>query len=97
MAHATTKIGDYVIPLIGIPESATDEKCDTCGAKLHISNAYLCSDGKIRCSAHKKEGDKDPLRTMAAVLHRVRKNMKRATLKEARAQAKRVANRKRSG
>lgn len=35
--YATTKIGGYTIPLLGIPESSTLEVCDKCGQERHIT------------------------------------------------------------
>lgn len=38
MKHATVKIGDYTIPLIGVDKSSTEDKCDLCGDIFHISS-----------------------------------------------------------
>jgi len=48
MNHATVKIGDYTIPLIGIPPEATEDKCETCGKLFHLSELAFV-DGKMIC------------------------------------------------
>lgn len=45
MKHATVKIGDYTIPLIGIGESATQDNCDKCGTLIHITELQFQADG----------------------------------------------------
>ena len=50
--HATTRTGEYTIPLIGIPVSATDMQCEGCHktfyiteVRLHeVTNKFLCSE-----------------------------------------------------
>lgn len=44
-AHATVKIEGADIPLIGVPESATMERCDSCMKLVHISGAHYCEWG----------------------------------------------------
>jgi hypothetical protein len=39
--HATVKIGEYTIPLIGIPESATQMECEKCKQIFHITDVAL--------------------------------------------------------
>lgn len=46
--HATVYVGRYNIPLIGVPPSATMERCDVCGEKIHLSKATF-RDDKIMC------------------------------------------------
>ena len=46
MKHATVKIGDYEIPLIGLPLSATEMECDLCHDIFHISDVHLTFEGK---------------------------------------------------
>lgn len=41
MKHATVHIGDMAIPLIGIPESETIERCDGCGKKFNLRQVWL--------------------------------------------------------
>ena len=47
--HATVRIGDYTIPLIGVPKEATLEECDLCHGIFHIVDIayngaqYLCN------------------------------------------------------
>lgn len=48
MKHATVKIGNYTVPLIGIPKSATDETCELCGDVMHMSESTF-QDGKMLC------------------------------------------------
>ena len=36
--HATVKIGDFTIPLIGIPHDATEAECDLCHDLFHIQS-----------------------------------------------------------
>lgn len=48
MNHATVRLGDYKVPLIGIDQSATEEKCDGCQRTYHLSeirlnqNRFMC-------------------------------------------------------
>jgi len=44
--HATVKIGEYIIPLIGLPLSATEMECELCHDIYHISDVHLTKDGK---------------------------------------------------
>lgn len=39
--HAEVKIGEYTIPLIGIPEDATKDECDLCHKKFYIGDLHL--------------------------------------------------------
>jgi hypothetical protein len=34
--HATVKIGEWTVPLIGLPQSASQDKCDGCGKVTEI-------------------------------------------------------------
>lgn len=47
--HATVKIGEYTIPLIGIPESSTQQKCFGCGKSFHLSDIKLDKKGNPYC------------------------------------------------
>ncbi len=38
MKHATVRIGEYTVPLIGVPKDATREKCCKCGKKFYIGD-----------------------------------------------------------
>lgn len=38
MSHATVRIAGYVVPLIGIDQSATEDECDLCHYIWHISD-----------------------------------------------------------
>lgn len=48
MNHATVKLGDHNIPLIGISQDATLEICDECGDYFGISQIELWID-KFYC------------------------------------------------
>lgn len=50
--HATVKVDGYTIPLIGIPPSATEDWCDVCGKKLHLSEVNITEDGRMVCQEH---------------------------------------------
>jgi len=54
--HATVKIGEYTIPLIGIPKDATEDVCQECGCKFHISQGVVDMAGRTLCDncANKK-------------------------------------------
>ena len=45
-AHATVKLGEYTIPLIGIDRSATEMECELCHDIFHISQVQLSESGK---------------------------------------------------
>lgn len=49
MKHAIVKLGDYKIPLIGIPEEAGLETCDCCGDTIGLSYATFTG-SQILCS-----------------------------------------------
>lgn len=34
--HASVRIAGYEVPLIGVPVSATNDRCDGCGKDFHI-------------------------------------------------------------
>jgi hypothetical protein len=46
--HAIAKIGDYEIPLIGIPYEACQMECDGCGEKFYLTDVTVAWDGQ-RC------------------------------------------------
>lgn len=48
--HATVKVGDYTIPLIGVPPLATKEKCSECGELRHLSEISLNDKGHPVCA-----------------------------------------------
>lgn len=53
--HATVKIGEYIIPLIGIPLSATEMECDLCHDIFHITEVELNEAGtQFLCSKHRE-------------------------------------------
>ncbi len=49
--HATVRIGEYVIPLIGVPETATQEKCSRCRKQIHLADAALSESGDVLCQS----------------------------------------------
>ena len=46
MGHAIIHLDGMKIPLIGIPEDETLERCDRCGEKDNISMLRVQKDGK---------------------------------------------------
>lgn len=46
LKHATVKIGDYDIPLIGIPPDATLEECDLCGYLFNLRQVQVSENGR---------------------------------------------------
>lgn len=54
---ATVKIGEYEIPLIGIPDSATQQKCSICGKSFHISEIKIEMNGEPKCSQCEERTD----------------------------------------
>jgi hypothetical protein len=57
MEHATIKLGEYTIPLIGLPVSCVRETCDRCKKEFHIQEVefieygILCFDCKLLLNA----------------------------------------------
>ena len=49
MNHATIKLGDYTIPLIGVDRTAAQEKCDRCGNTFSIQEVEIIV-GQVLCS-----------------------------------------------
>lgn len=49
MKHATVKLGDYTVPLIGIDENATKEQCDECKKVKHLSTIRITDQGRFQC------------------------------------------------
>lgn len=45
--HATVMRDGYEVPLIGIPATATEEKCDCCGDIVHLKDAVVTNDGVL--------------------------------------------------
>lgn len=52
--HATVKIGEYIIPLIGIDPAATEETCDNCGLTAHITQFVISRGSGIVCRNDKE-------------------------------------------
>lgn len=46
---ATVPAGEYMVPLIGVPKDATQEKCSQCGAPLHLAETVLDANGQPCC------------------------------------------------
>lgn len=55
--HATVRIGEYVIPLIGIHEDATQSECESCGRMTHISDLKLVGDRFVCERCGEEEGE----------------------------------------
>lgn len=49
MKHASVKLGEYTVPLIGIPVNATQQKCSGCGKEFHLSDITLDKNGNPFC------------------------------------------------
>lgn len=49
MKHATVKIGDYTVPLIGIAQDATQQDCAKCKKLFHLSEIKLSERGEPLC------------------------------------------------
>lgn len=49
MEHATVKIGEYEVPLIGVPKSATQETCTGCSQSFHLTEIALDARGEPKC------------------------------------------------
>jgi len=49
--HATVKLGEYTVPLIGIEFAATQEKCSQCQRSYHLSEIALDENCQPRCKA----------------------------------------------
>jgi len=47
--HATVRVGEYVVPLIGVPKEATQEKCFHCGSQCHLADMVLDAKGQPCC------------------------------------------------
>ena len=50
--YATVPAGEYMVPLIGIPASATQERCVKCKKLVHLTEINL--DGICKKCAKKK-------------------------------------------
>lgn len=49
MNHATVKLGDYTVPLLGVPPDATEETCEIRGRRCHLSEVKLDGEGYPLC------------------------------------------------
>jgi hypothetical protein len=47
--HATVKLDGVDIPLIGIPADATEETCQGCGQRGHLSEMTIDEHGQVMC------------------------------------------------
>ncbi len=48
--HATVRLGEYTVPLIGIPPSATQAECERCHAIFHLADVKLHTEsGEFLC------------------------------------------------
>lgn len=46
---ATVRFGEDEIPLIGLPKSATEERCERCVVSFHLMDIVLSPDGVPLC------------------------------------------------
>ena len=46
---ATVPVGEYTVPLIGVPPEATQEKCSRCGSLCHLKDIVLDDKGQPCC------------------------------------------------
>lgn len=49
MKHATVRLGEYEIPLVGIPVSSTEGLCAACGKKFYILDLRLDGHARPTC------------------------------------------------
>lgn len=56
--HATVKLGEYTVPLIGIPHDATQQKCKRCRKSFHLSEIILDEKGAPLCRQCLEKGQK---------------------------------------
>lgn len=47
--HATVKLSEFEVPLIGIPKESTQETCFACGVIMHLNEAVITKGGKVVC------------------------------------------------
>jgi hypothetical protein len=47
--HATVRIGEYTVPLIGVPPDASKDKCQVCGLEFYIGDMVLDGAGRTLC------------------------------------------------
>jgi hypothetical protein len=54
MTHATVNVSGYVVPLIGIPPTATEEECDyeQCHDLYPLQQIKISYDGRFYCPKH---------------------------------------------
>lgn len=52
--HATVKRGEYTVPLIGIPATATEGECECCHELVHLSKLHMSESGQMLCEKCKK-------------------------------------------
>lgn len=59
MKHATVRIGEYTLPLIGIPEDSTLELCDWCHKLVYLGDISFDGDNFYcpYCKEHIKDQD----------------------------------------
>ncbi len=49
MKHATVRIGEYTVPLIGVPKDATRDECSGCKRMFYIGDLIVDGDFKLLC------------------------------------------------
>lgn len=48
--HATVKVGEYTVPLIGVAPDATQEECAVCKGSFHLTEIALDDEGRPCCN-----------------------------------------------
>jgi len=59
--HATVKVGDYTIPLIGVPKDASQQRCEGCKENFHLSEITLDTNGNPMCPGCLKKQEDRPV------------------------------------
>lgn len=47
--HATVTVGEFTVPLIGVPELAVLERCDGCHRRFHLSEVVVSGSFVVLC------------------------------------------------
>ncbi len=49
MKHATVRIGEYTVPLIGVPKNASRDECSKCKRMFYIGDLIADANFKLLC------------------------------------------------
>ena len=55
--HAEVKMGEYTVPLIGVPVDATKETCSICHKEYHLTEVIFVESNLV-CNSCLKEKEK---------------------------------------